>query len=305
MRTGARERGQLAAAGVLGAHADEHHEERGQWCGQQQHQADDPVDREHRGEDRQWHGHDLGARGEIAAVIAGRRIHMAGRQGDQRAAALTAQPQRAAIGHRAGESGTQACEHRFHDVRLQPLALPGQQRARQQRRGEQTQRRLQRGEAGSGEQQRIERPGDRRGLGDPKPAGEHDARARRAVPAAQRGEPRVEPAAALPALRGGVRGWQRHAHAGEVIAESGMRIPQTGIAARHYRRTPQPTCAPATGFPLLRISGEEVLALLRGASVECAAHLRGVAQSGRALRSGRRGRRFESCLPDQPQQCGR
>ena len=27
--------------------------------------------------------------------------------------------------------------------------------------------------------------------------------------------------------------------------------------------------------------------------------MRGIAQSGRALRSGRRGRRFESCYPDQ------
>lgn len=34
-------------------------------------------------------------------------------------------------------------------------------------------------------------------------------------------------------------------------------------------------------------------------------HQRGVAQFGRALRSGRRGRRFKSCHPDQKRQTNR
>ena len=82
-------------------------------------------------------------------------------------------------------------------------------------------------------------------------------------------------------------------------AGSGTRTPHTGIASRYYRSPPRPGRGRHRSRCAAAHSLHEVLALPEGASVECAAHLRGVAQSGRALRSGRRGRRFESCLPDQ------
>ena len=72
------------------------------------------------------------------------------------------------------------------------------------------------------------------------------------------------------------------------------------------KRRPQRDCAPRSGPPRLSehpVCLDQALhltsatAIIRGPLA--AGRYRGVAQSGRALRSGRRGRRFESCLPDQ------